>query len=316
MIPTFPKFKKISRNDRAEILSYTKDFLPYSDYNFNSLWSWDTTGEMRLSILNGNLIVMLPDYISGEPALSFIGNKKLKKTVADLLDYADKKDITSGLTLVPEIAISKLQKKDFKIEEDEDHFDYIFSTKKLSELTGKSFKTKRLMAKRFITNQPEATFKTSLVSNPESHKQILEVLKNWGGKKTKKEDLVLENRAIRRTLMLSKMDKNELLLAGVYLNDELLAFSIDEVLSIGYAISHFFKVKNDYKGVSEYLNQQTAQFLHENGVELWNWEQDLGIEGLKKSKTGYRPVQFLKKYKIQKNIYYNNKTKLYLVKNE
>lgn len=298
MIPVFPKFKKISRNDRDEILSYTQGFLPYSDYNFNSLWSWDTTGEMKLSTLNGNLVVMLPDYLTGQPALSFIGNKKLKDTVSTLLEYTEKKGINSGLTLIPEIAINRLSTKDFRIEEDKNNFDYIFSTKKLSELSGRNFKTKRLMAKRFITNHPDATFKTSLVSNSDSHKQILEVLKKWEGKKAKKDDLVLENKAIRRTLMLSKIDKNELILSGVYLNDELLAFSIDEVLNIGYAISHFFKIKSDYKGVSEYLNQQTAQFLHEDGVELWNWEQDLGITGLNKSKMGYRPVQFLKKYKI------------------
>ncbi len=300
MIPIFPKFKKISRNDREEIIAHTKKYLPYSDFNFNSLWAWDTTGDMHFSDLNGNLVVRMPDYLTSEPIMSFIGIKKLPDTISSLLDYREKRGLLPELTLVPEVAINKLTKTKLTISEDRSHFDYVFSTRKLSELKGRSFKAKRQLSNKFIAEHQDAVFKTSPVSDPDSYKQILEVLKAWEGKKAKKDDLKLENKAIKRMLKLSKLDKNELILAGVYLHDELLAFSIDEILSNGYALSHFYKIKSEFRGVSEYLNQKTAEFLHENGVELWSWEQDLGLEGLRRSKSSYRPVQFLKKYKISK----------------
>lgn len=300
MIPIFPKFKKISRNDREEIIAHTKNYLPYSDYNFNSLWAWDTTGELRFSDLNGNLVVRMPDYLTGEPVLSFIGVEKLNETVSTLLDYSEKRGSEAELMLVPEVAANKLTSKKLSVNEDRTHFDYVFSTKKLAELKGRSFKAKRHLANKFINEHPGAVFKTSPVSDPESYRQILEVLKAWEGKRGKKDDVKLENKAIRRTLKLSKLDKNELLLSGVYLDSTLLAFSIDEILSNGYAISHFYKIKSEFKGASEYLNQKTAEFLNNNGVELWNWEQDLGLDGLRRSKMSYRPVQFLKKYRIKK----------------
>lgn len=301
MIPIFPKFKKISRNDREEILARTKSFLPYSDYNFNSLWSWDTTGHLRFSDLNGNLVVMMPDYITSKNILSYVGIKKPKDTVETLLDYSEKKHVTIGLKLVPEVAVNRLVNNGIHIKEDRNNFDYLFSTKKLADLKGREFKVKRHLANRFKKQHPEAIFKTEPLSDPQSYQQVLEVLKEWESTKKGKADTQLEHKAIRRILKLAKMDKNELMLSGIYFSGELLAFSIDEILSNGYGISHFYKIKSAYKGVSEYLNQETAQYLYDNGVELWNWEQDLGIEGLRKSKTSYRPVQFLKKYIITKS---------------
>jgi hypothetical protein len=296
MIPIFPKFKKISRNDRDEIIGHTRDFLPYSDYNFNSLWSWDTTGEMRLSDLNGNLVVMLPDYLSGKPVLSYLGVKKPRKTVETLLEYADKKHI-NGLTLVPQVAVSRIPENLFTITEEPDNFDYIFSTQKLSLLKGNEFKVKRHLANRFVSEHPEAKFRTRLLSDSDSYTEVLRVLKIWSDKRSSA-DTELENKAIKRILKLAKLDGNELQLSGVYINYELLAFSIDEVLSNGYALSHFYKINSTYKGVSEYLNKKTASYLFKQGVEYWSWEQDLGIEGLRKSKRSYRPVNYLKKYSI------------------
>lgn len=300
MIPIFPKFKEISQNDREVILVHTKNFLPYSDYNFNSLWAWNTAGDMEFSDLNGNLVVSMPDYVTGERILSYIGINEPKATVAELLAYARKEGVKTGLTLVPEVSVAELPSDNLIIEEDKDNNDYIYSTEALSELKGKTFKVKRHLANRFKKEHPEAQFITSSVSAKESEIQILEVLSGWVDKKTSTEETKLENEAIKRTLMLAKLDKNDLILSGVYIEDKLVAFSIDEILANNFAISHFYKAKNNYVGVSEYLNLETAAFLFSKGIELWNWEQDLGIEGLKKSKLSYRPTQMLKKYKIRK----------------
>jgi hypothetical protein len=64
---------------------------------------------------------------------------------------------------------------------------------------------------------------------------------------------------------------------------------------------HFEKGNPDYKGIYQAINQM---FLERSGntFEFVNREQDLDIQGLRKAKLSYHPVNFIKKYKITYNI--------------
>src|SRR3989338_2938897 len=56
MIPQFPQFKRVEITDREAVEAHTHKYEPYSDFNFTSLWAWDTNGERMISELNGNLV--------------------------------------------------------------------------------------------------------------------------------------------------------------------------------------------------------------------------------------------------------------------
>lgn len=45
MLPEFPQFKNLELSDEEEIERHTHKFLPYSDFNFVSMWSWDIKGK-------------------------------------------------------------------------------------------------------------------------------------------------------------------------------------------------------------------------------------------------------------------------------
>ena len=78
----------------------------------------------------------------------------------------------------------------------------------------------------------------------------------------------------------------------------MIGFSIDEIVPHSIRYITFFKADNSFKGISEFLNEKVAQYLVVHDVVLWNWQQDLGIEDLRRSKMSYRPVNFLKKYRV------------------
>ncbi len=55
MIPLFPILKSVSIEDKESIEKYINLYPPYSDYNFASLWVWNTKKNILVSRLNNNL---------------------------------------------------------------------------------------------------------------------------------------------------------------------------------------------------------------------------------------------------------------------
>ena len=303
MLPIFPNFKKLELTDRKDIESYTSQHDPYSDFNFTSLWVWDVTKERMISELNGNLVVRFTDYATHDAFLSFLGKNKPTETARKLIEFAKETGINSTLGLIPEECIKEIKNEDFIIEEDRDNFDYIISTEKLAELNGYDFKSKRHLAEKFIKNNPEAIFLVKELRDINDVKQkIISAFHKWDNNKklsNKTSEIEHEKMAIGR--LLETMENHDLILACVFIKEEMIGFSIDEKLHSGYTISHFTKADILYTGVYDFLNRELARYLLKNKKTLWNWEQDLGLMSIRKSKMSYRPTNFLKKYKVSLN---------------
>ena len=94
----------------------------------------------------------------------------------------------------------------------------------------------------------------------------------------------------------------QLLLTMAYHNNELVGFSVDELLDNKHVVSHYFKTIPYLTGLSEHFNQTVAKSLVARGYDYWNWEQDLGIAPLKKMKLAYRPHTFQKKYIVSRAV--------------
>jgi len=300
MVPIFPNFKKIELTDEKDIKKFTSEFLPYSDFNFISMWSWDIKGEMCFSQLNGNLVVRFTDYINGDPFYSFLGNNKVNETAKTLIELSEKEGIRPVLELISEESIKKIDDKKFKIEEDRTHFDYIFSTSQLATFVGKKYKTKRNDINKLLTLYPDVVFKFENSISPTLREGIANLSQKWTVKKElnhEADNLSFENekKALSKIL---QIESNNLLIFTCFLNNNLLGFEIDEILSNRHSIAHFSKVDTSYNGLNDLLNMRLSQHLKNEGVEFCNWEQDLGIENLKKSKMSYSPIKFFKKYKV------------------
>ena len=84
VIPAFPDFIPLSHEHKGAIEHFTRNFPPYSDYTFPSLWCWDLEEQCELSALHGNLVVRLTDYVSNAPFLSFIGVNQVEVVLESL----------------------------------------------------------------------------------------------------------------------------------------------------------------------------------------------------------------------------------------
>lgn len=299
IIPKFPDFANVTPELKVKIESFTHKFEPYSDFNFYSLYSWDTMGNRKISVLNNNLVAQMTDYKTGQILLSFIGTNRQTETVKTLIKYAQKLGISDSLQYVPEISISEISDSTITITEERSDFDYIFLLEDIAKLKGRKYSKIRQLTNVFNRNNPDAIIVHEDLDTLKSSTKILEILENWQKNKLdldKECDLEHEPVAINR--LLEMKDKSKLMVSYIILNGDAIAFSIDEILPNKYALAHYSKFDMSYKGINEYLNFKIANELIARGAELWNWEQDLDVKNLRYSKMSYSPVKFMKKYSV------------------
>lgn len=297
-IADYPKFSKLSLKHKPIFDQFANEFGHYSDFNFISIFSWDTKGDTKVSMLNNNLVIKMPDYITGEDLYSVIGNHIIDQTLKILF-----KD-TKTLKLVPEVVVDSIKKKaDFKILEDKDNHDYIFNVKDLFELKGQKYKDIRNKISRFKREYPgfdKFQITTTSVVNIDRFKSFHDVFYRWSkGKDLTDEEFILEKTAIYRLIEHSK--EFNLIIVEIKLGEELLAFSINEIVAPRFAITHFEKAIKIHKYFNSYVVKQAVKLLYDFGCEKVNWEQDLGLPGLRQSKSCYCPAEMLNKYQINLN---------------
>lgn len=300
MIPEFPEFKKLELSDRKDIKKFTSKFPPYSDFNFVSMWSWNIKGEMRLSILNDNLVVYFTDYITGEPFYSFLGNNRVDQTIEALLDLSKKEGLKPILKLVPEDSIKNINKNKFTVKEDMDNFDYIYDIPTLAEFRGSVYETHRNLMHQFLKKYKNWEIKNIDLSEVYNKNSILSLFTQWI--KNKGDSMLLEEYkneflSLNNLLSISNFPKLNLTCFALYIDNTLIGFIINE--SVGeYNIIHFEKANTSFKGCYPFLMNQNSKNLNNLRVKYLNFEQDLGIDSLRFTKTKLCPTLFLKKYLI------------------
>ncbi len=301
MNPIFPKFKSLELSDKNIIEAHTRNYPPYSDFDFSSLWAYNTRNLTEISWLNENLIIKHADYISGQPIFSFIGSNKLEETILTLMAFLRENCLPEELSVIPEDSIKDLLKHpnlSFLISEDLDQNDYIIPLKESSEASNiNAHKLKAL--EKFKLNYPSHKLIAINLQDKETQSEIFRLFDYWASKrKRNNEDSYIERNAVKRMLEISSLINISAF--GLFIADKMIGYIIDEYLQTPYVIGHFIKADTEYTGVYELMNQKTAQFHYTKGYKYINIEQDLGIEGLRISKMQRNPAFFLKKYKISK----------------
>ena len=184
---------------------------------------------------------------------------------------------------------NNLNDMNITVEFDRDNSDYIYNRIDLANLSGKAYHKKKNLVNSFKNNY-EFTIVKINSSNIDDAKKVLNLWK--------------EGRDLKQTDYYQCIDalddiKNEnSVLSGIiaYVENNPVAWSLGELLpdSKTYLV-HFEKGDNNYKGVYQFINNETAKNLPETVLYI-NREQDLGDEGLRQAKMTYRPCGFINKY--------------------
>lgn len=296
MISHYPDFSKLDIKHKNVFTRFVNQYEPYSDFNFVSMFSWDTDGSAEISRLNGNLVIRMPDYLDGHPVYSFLGVHSVDKTIDTLLEAAPK------LELVPEIVINHItDASKYRIEEDRDNFDYIYDLRHLSELAGGHYRKKRNKVNVFVRDHEdyELVVEFHKTLSPQQAEELRQVDRAWATATPRDEgDILAERKAIDK--LVANFSHFNATATLVRVDGNVKAFSINEIINDDYAICHFEKALSvHHDNIFTFISTEVAKQLLKAGCKWVNWEQDLGLPGLRRSKESYKPVRMLKKYAVR-----------------
>ncbi len=263
-----------------------------SDYSFVNLWGW--AEEYGLYWAWSDKLVWIKQTVPEELYWAPVGLWDRIDWKKCFSEYFSSETIFDRM---PE-SLLRLWKDSFKhlisVEESRGHWDYLYSVTELIELKGKRFHKKKNLLNQFRKKYDfeYVPFGTDMI-----HK-AMEMQEDWCIWRDCESSDVLsaENRTISR--ILSKWEKIQGLTGGaIIVNQKMAGYAIAESFTDDTLVIHFEKGNPDYKGIYQAINQM---FLEHSGnkFEFVNREQDLDIEGLRKAKLSYNPVDFVKKYRV------------------
>lgn len=287
----YPKFTKVGVGHIDLIRDFCRKFPPYSDFNIISLICWNQNKTNSFSFLKGNLIIRINDYLSRDLVYSVMGDNRIELAVKELLG------VVKYLKFVPEFVLSKLRSNGYCIEEDRDSFDYILDNERFSSLSGGVYKVARKKVKVFKHKFSNYEVRELNLSDKTDINNIIKLCYEWGISKNLDESSIRKDaESVRKFIHISKYFRT--LSLGLYINDMLVAYTLNEILNGNWAMGHFGKSINSYdKGVF-FLEYSTSKILNEVGCKYTNIQQDVGIQALRVAKNSYRPSTFLRKFTV------------------
>lgn len=299
MLPQFPIMKKLELSDREDIEAIITKFPPYSDYNFVSMWSYDTDNLLEVAELYGNLILKFQDYIDLSLFYTFLGTNHASLTAKELLQVSQENGMKAGLKLIPHSSVAAIgEDPSLEITEDRDDFDYVIDAQKFSEMPGRTYHSRRKEIGKFTTLYGEqAEFAEVPTVDPSLQREMLALFEYWISAYDKTpEESAHEYKAL--TKLFSSADAFSLHTYTLRVAGKLVGFIVTECVHEAHAVLQFGKWDHGYRGAGEYLQHRTIRALKDLGALMINYEQDLGIPGLRQAKSLTYPDHFLKKYQI------------------
>ncbi|OJU13021.1 MAG: hypothetical protein BGN88_08515 [Clostridiales bacterium 43-6] len=285
-------FKEIELSDKKLVDSYfkTSGFMG-CEYTFSNLFIWRSN--YKTSIAEDMGLLTVKYEIDGQCYfLMPAGNGDIKGLLTELIEESKKKScklVLSGLTTDSIKRLEALMPDAFRYEPFRDGFDYIYESEQLINLTGSKNQSKRNHINKF-----ESLYGKNCYENitKESLPQCKETYYKWAAEHGE-DDLKSEYKAFKDALN----HFEELGLKGGLLrvDGEVCAFALGTELSKDVFVVHIEKGLTDHPGVYPTINRE---FVKNNctAYRYINREEDMGIEGLRKSKLSYHPAILLEKH--------------------
>lgn len=289
------EFRDISAGDRDWIneLLRISDFQS-CEYSFANNFAWRRLSDSKICRFKD--FYFLRSFSDGKPFYTFpAGNGDLEEVIA--LMREDAGSFGSGLSLRAVLKpsadkLSELFGNRLSVRASRDSFDYIYSVKRLTELSGKKLHGKRNHISNFK--------KTPWEYKPLTEDKFDDCL-TFSATEYNERNAYSSHSATAEQFAINAFFTNfrELDLKGgvLYQCGRLVGFTIGARLNSNTMDIHVEKALRSAQGAYPTLFNEFLK-AEAQGFEYVNREDDVGIEGLRRSKLSYCPDYLLEKYNI------------------
>lgn len=203
--------------------------------------------------------------------------------------------------LADEAAVNylKLDPERFSVTEQEDLKDYLYDAQSMKTLAGKKLHKKKNHLNSFVREyEGRYEYRPLCCSDRDD---VWKFLDRWWENKVEAAEfgLQLDYEVNGIHEILRNCSQLNVRMAGVYIDGQLEAFTIGSYNEFEkMAVIHIEKADPEIKGLYQFINQQFLTQAYPEDMLLVNREDDVGMEGLRKAKMSYYPIDFARKYEI------------------
>lgn len=193
--------------------------------------------------------------------------------------------------------ILNLSKDKFLVEEERDYFDYLYNAKELMALSGKKYHKKKNHVNGFL-KEYENRYRVKIADKSDVE-SIKEFLIKWHNKRNIIDEYNRDDYELKGIFyVLEHCDMLKYKMMLVYVDDVIEGFTLGTYLrEEKTAYIHVEKANPDIRGLYAFINREFLKNCF-NEAEYVNREDDMGLEGLRKAKLSYNPIELIKKYTI------------------
>lgn len=296
------QFKKIEAGDIDKLTPYFS-LRPNRtcDSVFLESYLWRNFYQTRYAISDEKAILWLMTK-DGEDysAMPMCREEDLAHYFNEIKEYFNqvlKKPLKIYLADEAAIEVLKLPEDQFEVEEMEDDRDYLYDGEAMRTLSGKKLHKKKNHLNGFLRQYEGRYLYRALCCSDRD--DIWRFLDKWRLQKDDDPGNHLDMEVEGIHAILKNCSGLGVHMGGVFIDGELEAFTIGSYNYLeDMAIIHIEKANSEITGLYQFINQQFL--IHEfPEAKLVNREDDMGLEGLRRAKMSYNPVDFARKYMVR-----------------
>lgn len=284
-------FKNIEIEDKSIIESFTSNSdLNICDFAFSNMFGWGSFYNLSWTVIDNALVMRFFNKVKNRfvymPIVSD-NHSNAKNAIDKLLSENGEVSIVS----VTPVYKSFLENffKNISFEENRNSYDYIYDIDSLKTLSGKKLQSKRNHVNKFKQLCPD--YKVVEITD-DNIDQCIELEKKW-----LKEHINTESREVEQKMICSVLKNRKilgLLTLAIEVEGKIVAFSAGSPINRETFGVHIEKADSDINGSFATINKEFCNRIPQN-YKYVNREEDMGIDGLRKSKLSYNPHIILPK---------------------